>query len=362
MDSRHLDEILKTVGSERAEHLLKYLTPEKIVELYGSIDLDALVIGDFDLGLDEKHKSFNPYLADSIFIRPLQLYGKHGEDLKANHEFCNATPYFIAKRKKMRFVLDETNFEDDYLKLSIAVADDEKTVTYKLSIVRLLTGQDMPELKKLLIFPISTFSDLKPLQSEHYPYPVTGILIDKEKSNANFLVLMIYTSNGQWIEKIAFLHSLVSLLETDLDDVSEVLYIGQSRRMKQRALSHEKIQQALSEAGDKEDIYLYFFIVNEMVIFWNSYDPNASDTTEITDQGRLNLVEMSLINYFKPKYNTTFVNSEISFNKQVNELLKINNYTRIVAESSFDSTFWKFGSGVVKPKQHHSAVYKLDVD
>jgi len=132
------------------------------------------------------------------------------------------------------------------------------------------------------------------------------------------------------------------------------------KAQKQSRLICRKIQQALSEAGDKEDIYLYFFIVNERATFWNSYDPNASDTTEITDQGRLNLIEMSLINYFKPKYNETYKNSEISLNKQVNELLKMNNYTRIVAESSFDSTFWKFGSDVVKPKQHHSAVYKLD--
>jgi len=360
MNSRRLDEILNTIGSERAEHLLKYLTPEKIVELYGSIDLDALVRGDFDLGFDEEHKSFSPYLADSIFIRPFQLYGKYGKALEANHEYCNATLYFIAKRKKMRFILDETDFEDDFLKFSISIAD-EKTVTHKLSIVRLLTGQDMPELKKLLVFPVSTLSDLKSLQLEHAPYPITGISIDKSNSDENILVFTLYAPDGQQIEQIAFPHSLVSLLDADLDDISEVLYIGQSRKMKQRALSHEKIQQALSETGDKEDIYLFFFIVIDKVIFWNSYDSNAPNATEITDQGRLNLVEMSLINYFKPKYNETFKNSKIPLNKQVNELLKMNNYTRIVAESSFDSTFWKFGSGVVKPKQHHAAVYKLDL-
>lgn len=359
MNSKRLDEILNTVGSERAKHLLKYVHPEKIVELFGSIDLDALVRGDFNLSFDEEHKVFNPYLVDSIFIRPFQLYGKYGKALEESYEFSNATLYFIAKRKKMRFVLDETDFENDYLKFSISMANEE-VVTYKVSIVRLLTGREMPEIKKLLILPVSGLSDLQSLQAEYEPYPISGISVDKANSNENVLVFTIYTPDGQSVEKITFPHNLVSLIDTDVEGISEILYIGQSRKMKQRALSHEKIQQALSEAGDKEDIYLYFFSIKEKLVFWNTYEPDASDATEITDQGRLNLVEMTLINYFKPRYNTTFVNSELSLNKQVNELLKTNNYTRIVAESSFDSSFWKFGSNSVKPKQHHAAVYKLD--
>ncbi len=299
MDSQDLGEILKTLGPERVEHLLKEMDHEKIVELFGSIDLDALVRGDFDLSFDEEHKGFNPYLAGSIFIRPFQLYGKYVEVLEASHEFSNATLYFIVKRKKMRFVLNETDFENDYLKFSISVAG-EKTITHKLSIWRLLTGQDMHEMKKLLIFPISNLSDFQSLQAAHEPYPISGISINKSNSDENVLAITIYTPYGQLLEEIAFPHSLVSLIDTDMDDVSKVLYIGQSRKMKQRALSHEKIQQALSEAGDKEDIYLYFFNVNEKIFFWNSYGPNASDNIEITDQGRLNLVEMTLINYFKP--------------------------------------------------------------
>ena len=132
--------------------------------------------------------------------------------------------------------------------------------------------------------------------------------------------------------------------------------------MRQRTISHEKIQQALAELEDKEDVYLYLFNIKVSRTLWNSdrflYD--SKDLAIITDEGLINLTEMALINYFKPKYNSNFVNSKIPINKQVDELLKVNGYTRLNAEISFDSPFWRFGSSVVKPKQHHMIVYKLD--
>jgi hypothetical protein len=60
-----------------------------------------------------------------------------------------------------------------------------------------------------------------------------------------------------------------------------------------------------------------------------------------------------------PTLLTVYLNSEISLNKQVEELLKENNYTKIIAKSSFESAFYKFGSDVVSAKQDHVAVYRL---
>jgi hypothetical protein len=282
MDSTRLEEILKVLGPERAD-LQDYLQPEQILESFGSTDLDARARGDFDsYGV---HKIFNPYLdlANSFFIRPLQLYGKYREELNTRYKLDNSTLYFIVKRKKMRFVLEEVGFEEDRLQFSILI-ENEKKEAYELSFLPLLADKDTHEIKDEL--------------DCHY-----WVLLDKEKSNENALYFAIHTFSGKSIEISLFPHDLLSNVSAAIDDISEIIYIGQSRNMSQRTLAHEKIQQSLSEVGDREDIYLYFFTIQERVIFHNSYVPGFCDNQDISDQGRLNLVEMAFINYFKPKYN-----------------------------------------------------------
>ena len=375
MDSRRFDEIVRILGSDKVDHLLKHVKPEQVIEMLDSVDLDALASGEFYLDLADDHKLFTPFLTNSIFIRPFQLYGECGELLKTRSEFQEATIYFITKRKKLRLVLNETAFERDHLKLAVSMRG-EKPITYNIPLIQLFGGEQAPKLKHLLMFPVLSFFHFQALQIQYSSHPISGVLIDKSKSDENTLVFNIFTPSGQCIQELGVPHQLLKLAGVHIDDNSEILYIGQSRKMQQRTISHGKIQQALAEAKDTEDIYVYFFSINAKSSVWgaedswrklgfmfllSSSDGNFGDVVEITDESRLNLVEMTLINYFKPKYNTTFVNSQIPSNKQVDELLKVNGYTRIITEVNFDSIFYRFGSSTVRPKQHHAIVYKLDV-
>ncbi len=329
-------------------------------------DLDNTVLDNFNSMLERDQKIFNPYLADSIFVRPFQLYGKYGKDLQKSYQFQDSTLYFIAKRRKMRFILDKTKFENNYLKFSISIENDQ-VVPYKIPIRRILTSTKIFDTSDLLIVPVSSLSDFQSLRIDNNYNTILGILIDKKESNSNTISFILYRLNSQAGERIytqyIHIHGLMNTLDENTDDFSEVLYIGQSRKMEQRSISHEKIQQALSEAGDNEDIYLYFFTFKENVGFVMTNNTNTPEMTDYANglfDDRLNIVEMALINYFKPKYNNTFVNSDISLNKQVSNLLRVNSYTRIIAELSFDTSFWKFGSSVIKPNLNHTIVYKLD--
>jgi hypothetical protein len=374
MDAQRFDEIIRILGSDKVARLLEHIQPEQVIEMLDSVDLDALASGDLNLDFAEDHKLFTPYLTNSIFIRPFQLYGECGDLLKTRSEFQKATIYFIAKRKKLRLVLNETAFERDYLKVAISMRGEEP-ITYKIPLIQLFGGEQAPRLKQLLMFPVLSFFHFQALQVQYSSYPISGVLIDTSKSDENTLVFNIFTPSGQCIQELGVPHQLLRLAGVDVDDHSEILYIGQSRKMQERTISHEKIQRALAEAKDTEDIYVYFFSITAKSSVWgaedswkrlgfmfyvSSSDENFGDVVEITDEGRLNLVEMTLINYFRPMYNTTFVNSQIPLNKQVGELLKVNGYTRIITEVNFDSIFHRFGSSTVRPKQHHAIVYKLD--
>lgn len=374
MDFKDLEELATIIGSDKVEHLLKYVEPDQIMKALASVDIDAIARGDVDFDLDDDHKMFTPYLGDTAFIQPYQLYGKFGEELKADPNFQEATIYFIAKRKKLRFVLSDTRFEGNDLIFSISI-EGKRTITNRMSLPLLLTGEERHDLKEIFMKPISSFFELQVLQQKMPHYPLSGIMINKTKSNENTLFFNIYASDGRSVEKYVMPHLLLNGLGIDANDFSEVLYIGQSCKMGDRVISHEKIQRALAEKNDTEDIYLYFFNIKEKTIFHGAEDSwkrvgitflvGSSETpsdnvVEITDEGRINLVEMALINYFKPEYNTTFVDTKIPLNQQVKNLLKTNGYTRIMAEVNFDSVFYRFSSGYVRPKQHHAIVYKLN--
>ena len=202
------------------------------------------------------------------------------------------------------------------------------------------------------------------LRSKNDLRHMSGIMIDKLKSDENNIVINIYTPFDKCIQVFCGPHQLLNMTKIFINDDSEILYVGQSHNMPERIISHEKVQRALAEAEDNEDIYIYFFSINERVIFAGEvlgiFDENFGDVNEITNKSRVNLVEMVLINYFRPEYNTTFVNSEIPLNNQVDNFLRKNEYTRMIVEVNCDSKFFRFGSSTVRAKQQHMIVHKLD--
>jgi hypothetical protein len=192
---------------------------------------------------------------------------------------------------------------------------------------------------------------------------LTGISFNNTKSNGNVLVVNLFSTH--WSGELPMLaHNLLDLQNIHVGDSPKVLYIGQSKQIRRRTSAHEKIQRALSEVSDDRDIYVYFFTFVTQEIFMNRPDEmikllNDPDAGRIEDEGQLNLVEMALINYFKPKYNTTFVSSAILLNQQVEHLLRANGFTQMALEISFDDPLWCFGSDHISPKQNHIIIHRL---
>jgi hypothetical protein len=311
--------------------------------------------------LEEPHKIFAPHLVNSTWIRPFQLYDKELEKLELMPEFQNANIYFIVKRKKLRFLPNKTEIYDDHIRCSLVVAGKQEIIC-NIGI----------ELLAAYIIETNKYSD--ELES-CFPYFIVGI--DHSKSDEISLMITLSHMNGQQIiEQKLSATEVIDWSEVELGNFSDILYIGQSHRIKKRILTHEKTQQALAEVRDENDIYIYFFsfaierlllnplehankINEELLSIIKS--PTFGDRKEINIKAKVNLVEMALINHFKPKYNNHYVNSGLSSNKQIKEMLAQNNYTKLVLSVSFDNdcSLWRFGSESVVPNCHHLIEFNL---
>ncbi|HXC02080.1 MAG TPA: hypothetical protein VNU49_05470 [Opitutaceae bacterium] len=98
--------------------------------------------------------------------------------------------------------------------------------------------------------------------------------------------------------------------------IGEVLYIGQTDDDEEHRLErHEKLQQVLAlRRGDEQTIVLIGrFNVNRLTISSstaNNLNISEGAETEIADGDKLTLVEMALINYFKPELNEIYKKSD----------------------------------------------------
>lgn len=309
-------------------------------------------------------KIFLPYLDISVRTRPLQFYGKSGEILFSSPEIEQSNIYFIVEDTKVRFVPEKTIIRRNGIMKVVFRIANKHLIKHKIDLARLFLGNKMPNnFKSVVIGASSQNAYLKRLKRRKH-IPLTGLSINQAKSNGNCLFLNIYTPNLATELPPLTPHVLMDLQKIKVSGFPNILYIGQSQQIKKRTSSHEKIQRALSEARDDKDIFVYFFKFSVKQVVLNKPEdliqllkhPHADN---IKDEGRLNLVEMALINYFKPRYNSTFVESNISSNQQVEQLLKANGFSQMITEINFDDESWFFGSDHVRPNSKHLIVHKL---
>lgn len=109
---------------------------------------------------------------------------------------------------------------------------------------------------------------------------------------------------------------------------------------------------------DKE-IYIHCFKFTDYRMYANNLDFMKEEKVEISNSGKIDLLEMALINYFKPDYNDKYVKSDISANEKVNQLLRSNNYTALGATVSFDEEFLRYYTEHVPVKSSHVICYQL---
>ncbi len=279
-------------------------------------------------------KVFNPYITESIFARTFQLYREHQRILFSMPQFQRAKIYFVVERKKVRFSIEEITLHSNAVCDFVFIVADKEVIRVSENLARFTPPQ------------------------------VVEVQFAPEKSTGEFMTFRVWTLSGEIEEVKFFPHGILSELGIDVNDFSKILYIGQSNEIKERSTKHEKLQQVLAEKADDKDIYVYFFQFSERQVeispLINDFQFVVGDSvTEISSEGKINLVEMSLINYFKPTYNFAYKESYLPTNKQVEKLLRENGYNKIVLEVKHDRIYWNFGSEVVSPKLEHEIIFEL---
>lgn len=182
------------------------------------------------------------------------------------------------------------------------------------------------------------------------------------QSNRN-IALRIHTPDQMQGDLPFSIHSILSKFEIEIGDFPKVLYIGKSEKLNDRIYRHERIQEALAVIGDENDLYLYScqFDDSRLIIEKNKNIFIREEVDDIDTQDRISLLEMSLINYFKPVMNSDYVDSDLNDSSIFNRALK-NKYNKTVVEVDHEGGFWNFGSDKVQPSLRHQIEYQVNAN
>lgn len=315
---------------------------------------------------------FNAHLTDSIFFKPEQLYDGNRKVLKDLEHIEKGNIYFIAERGKVRIDPKKVKLSSKgRLRIDLRLCDgkviretiDTAPLFIDLGDMFKKTYGDEKNLQKH-IKSVEDADDYKRQLSTSGPLPIIGISLIPEKQNKKNVALRLYTPDGQVNDAPFTIHSIISAYGIDIRDYPKIAYIGKSSSLNDRIYKHEKIQQALATLDDDSDVYLYAFqfdsdkIINKKLPDGQTYlDRNY--TSDVANDDAISLVEMSLINYFKPTLNTDYVNADIPKNDIFRRSLS-NKYTQFVMEVIHDEgSFWTFGSEIITSSLSHTIKHNV---
>jgi hypothetical protein len=315
---------------------------------------------------------FNAHLTQSIFFKPEQLYDKNRKILKNLEHIEKGNIYFIAERGKIRVDPKKIKLSSKgRLRIDFRLCDGE-VIRETIDAAPLFI--DLGEMFKKIYIDTGTLQkhmrsvedidDYKRLLAEPGELPIIGLSLIPEKQTKKNVALRLYTPDGQANDAIIPIHSIISAYGIVARDYPRIAYIGKSSSLVDRIYKHEKIQQALAELDDDSDIYLYAFqFDSDKIIKKNLPDGSMhlerNHTSDVSAEDAISLVEMSLINYFKPTLNIDYVDAEIPSNEIFKRALR-KNYTHLVVEAIHDAgSFWKFGTEHMSASTSHTIKYNV---
>lgn len=174
-----------------------------------------------------------------------------------------------------------------------------------------------------------------------------------------------------------------ALRRSGVDVNFDVQYIGQaygdegSRTAFERLKKHETLQKISLEgvkAGHRLEVLLLEPVPANRII--TVFNPKAENKEEgenritagldklfgTTEKERISLYEAALIRYFKPPYNSKFVDSFPSTNMQLLKECYDKDFASVIAEIGFDELSYELLSSSVEPSHHHIASHDLHDD
>ncbi|MGY5618845.1 hypothetical protein ACXHPE_17045 [Vibrio cincinnatiensis] len=177
----------------------------------------------------------------------------------------------------------------------------------------------------------------------------------EKKKKVNFSMLPGFTDS---YNSTYMVDQIVNSFEVDVGG-QEVLYIGKTEQEDfERLVSHDKLNKTnalhLRDDYKANVVHLLGFRHYELI----KAIPRASS---IDKSDAITIAEATLINYFKPQYNTHYVNDDGAGNWQHRRLLKQKRYTYVNMLLDIDGQYTKFYTPdtVSSVKSSHSIEYSI---
>jgi len=317
-------------------------------------------------------KIYNPYLSESMFFKPEQMYGESREVFKEIPYIEKGNIYFIAERVRVRVIPTSVKLSEDAIIRFVVQADghQERQVEIEAAPLFIDLGNmfrkvfgDSETLQRNMIGVSDHQEYLEKLRASNDSIPIIGVSYMEGLQNKKNIPLRIHTPDGNYGDLPFTIHSILSEYGIEIGDFPKILYIGKSGKLNERIYRHEKIQEALAVIDDENDIFLYSFQFEDSRLRISEVPPNTvvhkkEEVDDIIEDDRIALVEMALINYFKPKMNTDYVNSDLN-DSEIFKRALYGKYNQLSQEVDHDGGFWNFGSDKVLPALRHEIHYSV---
>lgn len=245
-----------------------------------------------------------------------------------SNEFKYSNIYFFCKQKKVRFNLEKTRILDN-----------------KSIITELLIGKDQKKQVYTNLFEVSRYIQ------ELFESPLNFLGLNSNRTDTFLNKLNLNDSDSGMlklsIKNIAMDKTIyyelipdnfLYMLDLDINDPPEIVYIGQSFRMLDRIQSHKTLHKAVSKLKDHEELKIFFLTFKYGYGGDNTLANLKSDISQLwlsqhgknkTFAKKIDLVERFLIHFFKPEYNKQHVNCSIEEDNLVKDILIENNIKAI---------------------------------
>jgi len=324
-------------------------------------------------------KIFHSYLKNYIFLRNEKLQNENIDLLKKHEIVKKSNIYFVTKIKKIRFNNVSIKFNGN-IKGILSVGKDKIPFSYPL----IEFYFSMPEIKKYFKNKINFLNTYYNCKSN---INILNKLCIKYKFYKDFKInYNLSNADGKYIyinagltkkltnetdELIIHTENFLGLLESNnaignLDFNGELIYIGKSKEVITRTSKHDKFSKFYSQLNDDEELLFYFLEFDDATLSIDNYSIlnnfkviSNFEVDEITKENRINLIEASLINYFKPILNKQEKDVNLEKSNKINEYLKKNNFTNIHIELITEGIISKFGNKIIKHNNTHNIEYNL---
>lgn len=269
------------------------------------------------------------------------LFDENYIEILTNKEtFKSSNIYFICKKKKVRFNLEKTFIVENIYVQTEVIVRNGNSFDVKLSLY------DMFE-------PLQLFFPTKEIFNGFICDKISEfeIVVNRESSKGEQIVVDLIIPGGERIPIYLQPENCEYFGDLDLKNEPETLYIGQSINMLSRIQSHKSLHKSVSQISEDEDVLLYFLtfkyayggdrevapMFGENWNFWLNIDPMSNGYKSKND-----LIERTLIHFFKPIYNDYHTKMDIMKDKLVNEIVLENKITSMTIGMSIHGFGYKF--------------------